>query len=637
MIPTFANVRPTERAHVDTYLYVPRFSHDPGDDFYEPNTSYPSGCYDTQYSVYQCKNYGSHPSTFFSDSEDVSTGHVPGNAFTSNSQQVPGPMPSQIGDTTATRWSRQSGVQSGIWNHEFQHNLNNNAPFGPLTEIFSSAAEAIGGEAGGKIRFDVPYTFGFLEGNYQAWREFTAYLVYGFRGVDTTFAGRSDDLVWRWAHGTDHSLLGLASRMNNSECGECLTKTWLAAYSTGLDRFQATMHNWRVANYVNNSSLAEGQYGFPPQFGFVPWRDVGNWRDMDGAVSPNDAVAIAPGLTVGHWLVGRDSTIQGTRCLPGSSNCVPIALRAFGSDYWVIKTDATVRDSNRTFTAKFIPLGRVAYPSCGFNGRLMVSLVAYQAPVDSIVTYNNLWRHPEWAKSVVGPVAVDVDSLRGSADVTLSTFGTTNNAVLLVATLEDGVGGHLTSQTSNTDGTPQLPYALDLRLGNGSFPALDPVAVQARPDSVDRNPSWSPSNNEVVYVHHYTNKSQADRQLTNGCCHAAVRARQRVRIYMCDWSPRGDWVVYDRAPDINTPFDIWAYNVNTHENRQITSHAELDVYPSFSPNGQQIAYSFDFADEWRVELTVADIAADDGGRYPALLESIGKAPPQYIDQDRLTA
>jgi hypothetical protein len=50
--------------------------------------------------------------------------------------------------------------------------------------------------------------------------------------------------------------------------------------------------------------------------------------------------------------------------------------------------------------------------------------------------------------------------------------------------------------------------------------------------------------------------------------------------------------------------------------------------------GQKIAYVFDFGDEWRVELTVADITADDGGKYPALLESIGKAPPQYIDDER---
>jgi len=45
--------------------------------------------------------------------------------------------------------------------------------------------------------------------------------------------------------------------------------------------------------------------------------------------------------------------------------------------------------------------------------------------------------------------------------------------------------------------------------------------------------------------------------------------------------------------------------------------------------GQKIAYVFDFGDEWRVELTVARVDADDGGVYPRLLESIGEAPPQY--------
>jgi Plasmid pRiA4b ORF-3-like protein len=47
--------------------------------------------------------------------------------------------------------------------------------------------------------------------------------------------------------------------------------------------------------------------------------------------------------------------------------------------------------------------------------------------------------------------------------------------------------------------------------------------------------------------------------------------------------------------------------------------------------GQKIAYVFDFGDEWRVELTVAGVDADDGGAYPRLLESIGDAPPQYPD------
>jgi hypothetical protein len=44
--------------------------------------------------------------------------------------------------------------------------------------------------------------------------------------------------------------------------------------------------------------------------------------------------------------------------------------------------------------------------------------------------------------------------------------------------------------------------------------------------------------------------------------------------------------------------------------------------------GQKIAYVFGLSDEWRVELTVARVDADDGGIYPRLLESIGEAPQE---------
>jgi hypothetical protein len=49
--------------------------------------------------------------------------------------------------------------------------------------------------------------------------------------------------------------------------------------------------------------------------------------------------------------------------------------------------------------------------------------------------------------------------------------------------------------------------------------------------------------------------------------------------------------------------------------------------------GQRIAYLFDFGDEWRVRLTVRQIAADDGQSYPRLVGSVGDAPPQYPDYD----
>jgi hypothetical protein len=45
--------------------------------------------------------------------------------------------------------------------------------------------------------------------------------------------------------------------------------------------------------------------------------------------------------------------------------------------------------------------------------------------------------------------------------------------------------------------------------------------------------------------------------------------------------------------------------------------------------GQRLSYVFDFAREWRVELTVRAIVADPERRSPRLLESAGVAPPQY--------
>jgi hypothetical protein len=49
--------------------------------------------------------------------------------------------------------------------------------------------------------------------------------------------------------------------------------------------------------------------------------------------------------------------------------------------------------------------------------------------------------------------------------------------------------------------------------------------------------------------------------------------------------------------------------------------------------GQRIAYVFDFREEWRVRLTLRELAADDGGHYPRLLESIGEPPPQYLERE----
>jgi hypothetical protein len=45
--------------------------------------------------------------------------------------------------------------------------------------------------------------------------------------------------------------------------------------------------------------------------------------------------------------------------------------------------------------------------------------------------------------------------------------------------------------------------------------------------------------------------------------------------------------------------------------------------------GQRLSYVFDFAREWRVDITVRDLRPDGERRSPRLLESAGAAPPQY--------
>lgn len=45
--------------------------------------------------------------------------------------------------------------------------------------------------------------------------------------------------------------------------------------------------------------------------------------------------------------------------------------------------------------------------------------------------------------------------------------------------------------------------------------------------------------------------------------------------------------------------------------------------------GQQLAYVFDFAQEWRVALTLREIRASAGRASARCIEKVGAAPPQY--------
>ncbi len=55
-----------------------------------------------------------------------------------------------------------------------------------------------------------------------------------------------------------------------------------------------------------------------------------------------------------------------------------------------------------------------------------------------------------------------------------------------------------------------------------------------------------------------------------------------------------------------------------------TPVGELGLEP-----GQQIAFLFDYGDNWEVEITVTEVREAGDDSYPQILESVGEAPPQY--------
>lgn len=575
-----------DRSHIDAYVYTPHLSHDPNSIFggvpYEPDNTIPAGCNDTGYigGTYNCKNYGLTTSPFVASNEDSTTG---GAIYHANSFGLPGPIGSQVSDTS---WTHNNSGLEAAFCHEFQHAMNAQQPNTIETEMFSAAVEAIVGEdPPAQFVYDVNYTLGLLDaGAPENWRMFTAYLAYNFRGTDTSYTGRTDDLLWRWAHGNNHLFNGLAPRLTDAECAECQTKPYFAGYPSGNDRLQILIQNWRVADYVNNSTLADHQYGFPPQFGFSPSHDIGAWR-LNDQLASDDVNTAPPEVMASPSLATRETTFVGTRYSRDGLYSSPMNLNHYGSEYWVIKAGAGLRTADRRLVARVVPL---ATRSCQFVGRLFVTLVSYQAPVDSLSSYNNLWRHPEWARTVVGPQWMDVDSLRTTLDVTLDGFGQTYNAALVAISLGDGNG-------STAYSVPQaLPYELAFSARSTPYPATGPVAVSVNPDTSDVMPSWSPAGDEILYSHVIPGNPNTitlfRRRLDGSPAQPLFVPPAGVRIYLGDWSPRGDWVCYDRAENANVPFDIWAYNLSSGEQRHVVNNSDMDYYPSFSPDGQTIAY-----------------------------------------------
>ena len=328
-LSTYTNA---DRAHVDVYISRPGVAGSPGYD-------------------------GRYPSQEFSSEEDATTGHSTGDIKHANAIWLKGPFPSQAPDTLGVGWTAPGSVWRTNFDHETQHSLPGNtnqatqASFGG--ELWSAGAEAVAGIPGASSVVDeVPYTWSLMAwsdplsgatpptrgsgSNYQARTAFMAYLAYKFPNGDTTLTlvGMRDDLLYRWAHG-NRDMTGLRDLLGDGTCQTCAAKRSFQGLSN-LARLNVLHHSWRVANFVNNPTIADSMLGYPPGFAFSPASNQRAWQTFD-AGSDNDIIAIPATVIVGPNQALRETTFTGERSFRGST--YPLAVVPLGSNYWTFRAD----------------------------------------------------------------------------------------------------------------------------------------------------------------------------------------------------------------------------------------------------------------------------------------------------------
>lgn len=639
-----------DRAHADLYIVSP------GD----PNTGNRLGALYTE--AY----------------EDTSTGHSTQDPKHNNSLQIKGPSTGSSIDLSRTGWTRLKSEQSAGFIHELHHGFTNTGAT-TMDEMFSAAAEAlcVGNEPATGAGLEVPYTWSLLANsghlscapldcctephtqlsNYFGRTMFTRYLAYNYRGADTTATGTglNDDLLRRWARNpaqwgffSDSSRHWgkLEQMLSDDSCGTCVGKNYFKKGGAPLpnyDRLQLLHHNWRVANYVNKSSLAEGQYGYPPHFGFSPANNLRAWKSVDGCAT-DDIVALPPAVTLTSAYVTRELTKSVKRVFRGSG--YRMRLLPYGSEYWVVRSDtASLGTTPRDLVVTVYPesIYRCIEPTgvageegdvfANVTGRLMASIVAYtQQDPDSVEAPQ--WAHPEWATLALQPKWVDVDSVAGPLEFVVPGFGTTYKAALVAITLADGPTRQF-SQTSpdsfqalgisGRGRVEALPYRLNLALrGAPNDTLLGPRSLVADSTIVADWPAWSPAGNEVAFTR--TTGSGASRiyrkQLSGGSATELVAGTEKQ--WQPDWSPRGDWIAYVQQPTGSNDKHIWRYNVVTATvPLQLTSGTNVvDQTPAFQPNGQIIAYARFLDLRWQLRRINLDGTGDIALVYPGTGDEI---------------
>lgn len=174
---------------------------------------------------------------------------------------------------------------------------------------------------------------------------------------------------------------------------------------------------------------------------------------------------------------------------------------------------------------------------------------------------------------------------------------------------------------------PALIYHTNRNGGWELFRLGDIPNVPNAPDNLSQGndplySSFSPSLNPTRGLFVFTTDRDGNWELYLGSLDGRPPVRLTYNRSAADldpeWSPRGDLIAYETTRDGN--WNIYTVNVNTGEERQITSDPDSDVNASFAPDGLRLLFVSDRDGLWQIyeadlttgaERRISDGSGDD--------------------------
>ena len=210
-----------------------------------------------------------------------------------------------------------------------------------------------------------------------------------------------------------------------------------------------------------------------------------------------------------------------------------------------------------------------------------------------------------------GEVVLEIDNLQGSAPISASAYWGGGVPLFRLDTPAWSPDGHWIAFVAQPGGAATADL---FRVSLASSDDSNPDALQhlTDDDAIESWPAWSPDSQQIVYAADMSMVSPgsstdlriydlADGQISDLTNNGAALIEAAP-----DWSPDGQWIVFQAKESGGTDTDIYRMTVGGTPERIIDSDAD-DIQPRFSPDGQYLVFSSDRSGNW--DVYVYEIAA----------------------------